>query len=54
MSFTVITKSKEVLPPRLLAVTLYVFIAEIVVGVPEIVPVVVFNDNPDGKLGETE
>ena len=53
-SFTVITIPKDVLPPELAAVTVYVPIGVIAVGVPEIIPVVVSKDNPAGSAGEIE
>ena len=42
------------LPPELLAVTVYVAVEVIVVGVPEIVPVDVSNSSPVGNAGETD
>ena len=40
------------LPPVLVAVTVYVAEDVIVVGVPEMAPVDVSNDRPDGRSGE--
>jgi hypothetical protein len=45
---------KVVLPPVLVAVTVYVAIEVVAVGVPEITPVVVFNERPVGNAGLTE
>lgn len=42
------------LPPVLVAVTVYVAEDVIVVGVPEMAPVDVSNDRPDGRSGETD
>jgi hypothetical protein len=42
------------LPPELLAVTVYVAVELIAVGVPEIVPVDVSNDKPAGNAGEMD
>tara|TARA_B100000035_G_scaffold277267_1_gene255442 strand:- start:89 stop:319 length:231 start_codon:yes stop_codon:yes gene_type:complete len=42
------------LPPELLAVTVYVAVEVIAVGVPEIAPVEVSNDKPAGNAGETD
>ena len=42
------------LPPLLTAVTLYVVKALIIVGVPQIVPLLVPNDMPFGKEGEID
>ena len=42
------------LPPELLAVTVYVAVEVITVGVPEIVPVDESNDKPAGNAGETD
>ena len=42
------------LPPELLAVTVYVAVEVIAVGVPEIVPVEVSSDKPAGNAGETD
>jgi hypothetical protein len=42
------------LPPELLAVTVYVAVALIAVGVPEIVPVDVSSDKPAGNAGDTD
>ena len=41
-------------PPGFLAVIVYVVFAEIVVGVPEIVPVVISITRPVGKAGLIE
>ena len=43
-------------PQELVAVTVYVAVATpaVVVGVPVISPVVVFNDKPAGNAGDTE
>ena len=49
VSFTVMTTSKEVDPPELIAVTVYVELPEITEGVPEITPVAVSKLNPNGK-----
>ena len=54
ISFTVITTSKVVDPPELVAVTVYEAVFEITVGVPEISPVIVLNESPEGKLGVIE
>ena len=51
ISFTVITTSKVVEPPELVAVTVYDAVLEITVGVPEILPVEVLKASPVGKLG---
>lgn len=40
------------LPPVLVAVTVYVAEDVIVVGVPEMAPVDVSNDRPDGRVGD--
>ena len=47
--FTVIVTVVELLPVIFEAVIVYVFVAEVAVGVPEIIPVDVSNDNPAGK-----
>ena len=52
-SFTVTETPNETDPPELVAVTVYVAVAETTLGVPEIIPVVVSSDNPLGKVGET-
>ena len=54
MLFTVIPIVNVVDPPEFVAVTTYEAEAETVVGVPEITPVVVFNESPAGSAGETE
>ena len=41
------------LPPELLAVTVYVALEEVVVGVPEMAPVEESSDSPAGREGET-
>ena len=41
------------LPPELLAVTVYVALEEVVLGVPEIAPVEESIESPDGRDGET-
>lgn len=41
------------LPPVLLAVTVYVVLEEVVVGVPEMAPVEESIERPDGRDGET-
>ena len=53
-SFTVIETPKVVEPPVFVAVTVYVAIDVIAVGIPEITPVVVFNERPAGSEGLTE
>ena len=53
ISVMAITTSKLVLPPGFVAVTVYGAEGVITVGVPEIIPVVVFNVNPAGNAGET-
>ena len=42
------------LPPALVAVTVYVAVAVTAVGVPVITPVLVFNDKPAGSDGLTD
>ena len=42
------------LPPELLAVTVYVAVEVIAVGVPEIVPVDVSNERPAGNAGDMD
>ena len=42
------------LPPLLLAVTVYVAVEVMLVGVPEIAPLVVENDSPAGSDGEID
>ena len=51
MSFTVITISKVVEPPELVAVTVYVVCVRIAVGVPEILPVEELKKSPVGNEG---
>ena len=53
-SVTVIVTVAVALPPVLLAVTVYVAVELIAVGVPEIVPVDVSNDKPAGNAGEMD
>ena len=53
-SVTVIVTVAVALPPELLAVTVYVAVEVIAVGVPEIVPVDVSNDKPAGNAGEMD
>ncbi len=53
-SVTVIVTVAVALPPELLAVTVYVAVELIAVGVPEIVPVDVSNDKPAGNAGEMD
>ena len=42
------------LPPLLLAVTVYVAVEVMLVGVPEIAPLVVENESPAGSEGEID
>ena len=42
------------LPPVLVAVTVYEVEVEVAVGVPEMAPVVVENDRPEGNDGEID
>ena len=53
-SVTVMVTVAVALPPVLLAVTVYVAVELIAVGVPEIVPVDVSNDKPAGNAGEMD
>ena len=53
-SFTVIDTLAVELPPVLVAVTVYVAVEVILVGVPEIAPLVVENDSPAGSEGEMD
>ena len=48
-SFTVIVIVVLVLPAALVAVTVYVVVPDVAVGVPEIAPVEVLNDKPAGR-----
>ena len=50
---TVITTLAVALPMKLVALTIYVAVAEIAVGVPLITPVVLFNTRPAGNSGST-
>ena len=54
MSLTCIVMVAVPLPPLLTAVTVYVVDALIIVGVPQIVPLLVPNDMPVGKDGEID
>ena len=47
--FTVIVTLAVPLPETFVAVIVYVFVADVAVGVPDITPVEVLKDNPDGK-----
>ena len=53
-SVTVMVTVAVALPPVLLAVTVYVAVELIAVGVPEIVPVDVSKDKPAGNAGEMD
>ncbi len=53
-SLTTISTSAVVLPPVLVAVTVYVAVDETEVGVPLMAPVEESSDNPDGREGETD
>ena len=53
-SFTVMDTLVVALPPLLLAVTVYVAVDVMLVGVPEIAPLVVENDRPAGNDGEMD
>ena len=48
---TVIVKSPDPLPPALIAVTVYVVVEVMLVGVPEISPVDVSKNRPVGSVG---
>ena len=55
ISFTVISISKVVLPPVFVAVTVCFCEIEITtLGVPEIIPVEVSKESPDGSVGLIE
>ena len=54
MSLTCMVMVAVPLPPLLIAVTVYVVDALIIVGVPQIVPLLVPNDMPVGKDGEID
>ena len=54
MSLTVIVTVAVVLPPVLLAVTVYVVDGSRAVGVPLMVPVEVSRERPPGSEGETD
>ena len=53
-SLTTMVTSAVVLPPVLLAVTVYVVEEETTEGVPEMAPVEESNDRPVGSEGETD
>ena len=53
-SLTRIVTVAVALPPLLLAVIVYVADGDVVVGVPEIAPVVLDNASPAGSDGETD
>ena len=53
-SFTAMETTVEVLPPELLAVTVYVAEDVTAVGVPETAPVVESMERPAGSDGETD
>ena len=53
-SLTVMDTLVVALPPLLLAVTVYVAVDVMLVGVPEIAPLVVENDSPAGSDGEID
>ena len=53
-SLTTMVRSAVVLPPVLVAVTVYVAEEVTAVGVPEIAPVEESNDRPAGSDGETD
>jgi hypothetical protein len=53
-ALTVSDSANVTLPPAFVAVTVYVVCATAAVGVPEITPLVVLSDNPDGNAGLTE
>ena len=50
---TVISTVVVALPPVLVAVTVYVAVEVIAVGVPEMTPVEVSRDKPAGSVGDT-
>ena len=54
ISLTTMVTSAVVLPPVLLAVTVYVVEEETTEGVPEMAPVEESNDRPVGSEGETD
>ena len=54
MSFTTMVTSAVVLPPVLLAVTVYVAEEVTAVGVPEMAPVDESRERPAGSEGETD
>ena len=54
MAFTVMLTVAVSLPPVLVAVMVYVVDVLSSVGVPEMVPSVVSNDKPPGKVGEMD
>jgi hypothetical protein len=53
-SLTVMSTVVVALPPVLVAVTVYVAVEVIAVGVPEMTPVEVSKDRPAGREGETD
>ena len=54
MGFTVSVTVVVPLPPAFVAVMVYVAIAVIAVGVPDITPVLVLSDKPAGNAGLTD
>ena len=52
-SLTVMSTVVVALPPVLVAVTVYVAVEVIAVGVPEMTPVEVSSDKPAGSVGDT-
>ena len=54
VAFTVMLRPTVVLPPVLVAVTVYVAVAATAVGVPLMTPVEVLRLRPAGSAGETD
>ena len=53
LSFTVTVKANVLEPAALMAVTVYWLAADVLDGVPEMMPVVVLSDRPAGNVGDT-